>query len=226
MNQRPVQTQLIPYVRSTVHVSDLVVGAPVRSPVLSVNGDMTIEAARNGAIKFKEDDTIYPWVLEGKMIRFPIRAERPTVWTEPPLVRDLVAGDVIEYMGGSTRVHAISRRPNETFARVSIHDPVNRRRNVAYCFLHARATGDLLLNGDHDPWKVGIETAMGYYKDGKEVPLLVHPLGRGYWSSSAAFVEGASPTPKHRRDWEQYEFRGQFWTLRHPSDPARRPKTW
>lgn len=232
MNPRPEQTQRIPYVRSAALAEDLITGAPVRSPLLSEPNDLTVKRfnPKVPAIMFDHSDQVYVPHREGKMFRFPLREGREKTWDTPGVgtVADLCAGDTLSFLNSTTTVHAVSRRPGEDFARVSIVDPNNRRRSVAYCDLDAPLRNDVLLNGTRNAWQVGLETAEHYRNKitGLAVHLLVHPLGRGYWHSAAPNVVGATPTPKNAAGWDNLEFTGTFWTLRHPSDPRKRPKSW
>ena len=219
---QPAQTQLYPYLRSVALIQDLIPGAPVRFPLNDRPIDMTVEDVRNGVIKFREDDRM---ILFGKSItkvHFPLREKGTQILTEPVPVRELAAGDELSYMGEDTKVHAISRRPGELIARVSIYSQKHRKRAVAYCDIRELATRERLLNGDFDPWTLPIETANNY----EPAPLLVHPRGGGYWAKNAPIVQGAKPTPRSTAGWEQLTFTGQFWTQRHPSDPAKRPRAW
>lgn len=223
--------QFIPYVRSSVQRQDLNPGTPIRSPFLDCDGDLHVKEASRNTLSFRETDRTA--VIPGNgPIRFALRDRehfQGTVKHEEPVeVKDLTAFDFLLYMTADTRVHTIARIPGTTICRVSIHDQPRRKWHVTYLHTYDIASYPNLLNGTVSPWRVPILTAMNYRNKttGESTPLLVHPLGRGLWHPQCVEVLGAYATPKIREGWDRLEFTGKYWTERHPSDPARRPKVW
>lgn len=211
------------FIRNFAHVSDLVIGTPIRTTEFDASADATfVEQRPNMLVMQRPDGSLFPvrWQRDLYPNRFPLHSTSPLTHESPVPITELAIGDCVSFISDHAHISNIYRRPNADWARVTLTETVNRRRhtvNVSAVSDSPLTRNDLLsLKGvDHD-----IEKAGPYYDKDEQrlVWFTVHPTGRGRYPD----VTGAlKPPPMSHSDWARYEYRGKHSTGRHPNHFAR-----